>query len=282
MNDRSAIEIELARHVVADPINTASSSDGAFPTVTRTRFADQAYTHLFHRIITGEFKEGDMLPSENDLCGLFGVSRPVVREALQRLRADGLIDSRRGSGSFVQQRPPMDMSSADMAEKLRGLLENLEFRSVIEPQAAFLAAERRTAADLAAIRTAVEQLEQVAVINGGIGHHLDFAFHVAVAAAAGNRRFVDAIRMVEYDIDHGVNLVRYLVRFDHLERSRSVLADHTRILNAIERRNAKAARSAMQDHLEQARIRMQEGRPVAARGASRPLRDKAVRASSKG
>ena len=106
----------------------------------RTRFADQAYAHLFHKIVTGEFKEGEMLPSENELGAPFEISRPVVRQALQRLRSDGLIASRRGSGSFVQPRRPVDVSSADAAGKLRELLENLEFRTVIEPQAAFFAA----------------------------------------------------------------------------------------------------------------------------------------------
>ena len=106
-----------------------------FPAVTRTRFADQAYAHLFHKIVTGDFKEGDVLPSENELCGLFGVSRPVVRQALQRLRADNLIASRRGSGSFVQSRPPVDVSSAYVTEKRQVLFENLELRKVVEPQA---------------------------------------------------------------------------------------------------------------------------------------------------
>ena len=232
-----------------------------FPAVTRTRFADQVYTHLFHKIVTGEFKDGDVLPSENELCGRFGVSRPVVREALQRLRSDGLIASRRGSGSFVQPGPPVDVSSADVAEKRRALFENLELRKVIEPQAAVFAAARRTEQDLQALRAAVDRFEQVAIVEGGVSNQLDFAFHLAVAVAAHNRRFVDVIRLVEYDIDHAVNLARYLTRFDHLERSRSVHAEHARILDAIERKDPEAARSAMRDHLEQARVRMVNSRP---------------------
>ncbi len=252
--------VVLAHVASAGGVNSIGS-DGAFPTVRRTRFADQAYTFLFHKIITGEFKEGGMLPSENELCTAFGISRPVVRQALQRLRSDGLIVSRRGSGSFVQPRRPVDMSDDYTARKLRELAENLEFRSVVEPKAAFFASQRRTAADLDAMRAAVNEFEQVAVVNGDIGHHLDFRFHHAIAIAAGNRRFVDAIRAVEYDIDHAVNLVRYLVRFDHLERSRSVLAEHVRILIAIERQDADAAATAMREHLEQAHMRMIELRP---------------------
>ena len=81
---------------------------GGFPAATRGRLADHAYNVLLHKIVTGEFREGDPLPSENELCTLFGVSRPVVREALQRLRKQGVVTSRRGSGSFVRWRtfPP--------------------------------------------------------------------------------------------------------------------------------------------------------------------------------
>lgn len=245
----------------AESASGTGASTSAFPAVKRTRFADQAYTYLFHKIITGEFKEGEMLPSENELCAVFEISRPVIRQALQRLRSDGLIVSRRGSGSFVQQRRPADLSDAYAAGKLRELLDNIEFRSVVEPQSAFIAARRRTEADLEAMRAAVDEFEQVAMIEGRIGHHLDFRFHLAVATATGNRRFVEAIRAVEYDIDHGVNLVRFLVRFDHLERSRSVHAEHAGILAAIERQDAEAAAAEMSAHLEQARVRMMQVRP---------------------
>ncbi len=248
------------------PTSATSTVDGpgSFSTVTRTRFADQAYATLFHKIVTGEIKEGDMLPSENELCALLGISRPVVRKALERLRSEGLIASRRGAGSFVQPRPPLNVSSDYVAEKRRLMLENLEFRSIIEPQAAYFAAQRRTDEDLEAIQTAVDQYEDGAVRHGGVCEHLDFSFHHAVALATHNRRFVDAIRTVEYDIDHGVNLVRYLVRFDHLERGRSVHADHARVLSEIRARKPDRAMAAMRTHLEHARVRMVDSQPKVA------------------
>lgn len=234
---------------------------GQFPTVKRGRFADQAYTYLFHKIVTGEYREGDMLPSENEMSVMFGVSRPVVREALERLRAEGLVASRRGLGSIVQPRPTGNGLATINPDKLRVLRENLEFRALLEPQACIYACERRTDEDIAAMRAAVDQYQKVSVDEGAVGAHLDFSFHLAVAKAAHNARFVDAIRMVEYDIDHGVNLVRYMAHFDHLERSRSVLAEHTRILNAIERRDAATAALEMHRHIEQARARMDNSDP---------------------
>ena len=240
-----------------------ANGGGSLPSVTRTRLSDQAYAALFHKIVTGEFPEGEALPSEHELSAQFSISRPVVRVALRRLRAEGLIASQQGRGSFVQPRPAIDLSPRHLSEKIRPLLDNLEFRAAIEPQAAMLAAQRRSDADLDAMRHAVDTYEQVAVVNGGVGEHLDFAFHLAVATATQNHRFVEAIKTVAYDIDHGVNLARYLVRFAHLDRSRSVLSDHSRILECIALREPEAAAEAMRLHLRRARERMLESRPKA-------------------
>lgn len=241
-------------------------SAGHFAAVTRSRFAEHAYNVLFHKIVTGEIPEGNPLPSEKELCALFEISRPVVRQALERLREQGLIVSRRGSGSFVQKRPPPDISSAEIVRKQREMLDNLEFRSAIEPQAAALAAERRADPDLDAIQEVLDRFARV-TLEGGATAHLDFAFHLAVANASHNRRFVDAIQVVEQDISHGVNLSRFLSRFAHLERSRSVLADHTRILTAIRQRRPEEARRAMRAHLENARLRMSQAQPSLANSA---------------
>lgn len=236
---------------------------GTFPAAARRRLADHAYDVLLHKIVTGEFAEGDPLPPESELCTLFEISRPVVREALKRLREQGLIVSRRGSGSFVHKTPMEEISSAQVVHKQHEMLENLEFRDAIEPHAAVLAAERRTEADLDAIQEAVDRYARAA-LEGSPAAHLDFRFHLAVAAASHNRRFVDAIGAVEQDISHGVNLARFLSRFAHLERSRSVLADHTRILTAVRQQRPEEARRAMRVHLENARRRMIEARPALA------------------
>ncbi len=224
--------------------------------LNRTSYADQAYAYLFHQITSGVYAEGEALPSENELCALFGISRPVIRKALEKLREDDLIESRRGAGSFVKPRVRVSAKDDVTAGRLRELLMNLEFRKVIEPESAFLAAQRRTDADLAIIKAAVDEFEDYCVRQGKVGRHLDFKFHHAVATASGNRRFVEAIAAVEYDVDNAVNLARYLGRFDHLERSKKVWKEHLGMYEAIERQDAEQARRLMADHLEQARLRM--------------------------
>lgn len=242
-------------------IDVLALKESAAAAVPRTRLADKAYAALLHKIVTGEFPEGELLPSEHELCGMFAVSRPVVREALRRLRSEGLIASHQGRGSIVQPRATGEISSRDLSDQIRLLLDNLEFRAAIEPRAAALAAQRRTEADLDDMRRAIDNYERITVTKGATGEHLDFAFHLAVATATHNRRFVEAVSTVEHDIDHGVNLARYLVRFEHLERSRSVIADHSKVLECIELREPEAASEAMRGHLQHARMRMLEARP---------------------
>ncbi|MBN9058887.1 MAG: FadR family transcriptional regulator, partial [Rhizobiales bacterium] len=67
----------------------------------REKLADILYGQILEQIVSGTFAAGDRLPSENDICKAFEVSRPVVREALQRLQADGLVIARQGAGTFV-------------------------------------------------------------------------------------------------------------------------------------------------------------------------------------
>lgn len=237
--------------------------NGEFPAVARRRLADHAADVLLHKIVTGEFAVGDPLPSENELGALFEISRPVVREALQRLRDQGVIVSRRGAGSFVQNSPQEDVSSAEIARKQRILLDNLEFRGAIEPHAAALAAEHREDGDLVAIQESIDRYARAA-LEGSPAAHLDFRYHHAVASASHNQLFVTAIGTMELNISHGVNLSRFLSRFAHLERSRSVVADHTRILTAIQQKRPDEARRAMRAHLENARLRMFEAQPALA------------------
>ncbi|MFN3145489.1 MAG: FadR/GntR family transcriptional regulator [Paracoccaceae bacterium] len=244
----------LARKTVKEAVGF--KADRGNSPLNRTSYADQAYAYLFHQITSGVYGEGEALPSENELCTLFGISRPVIRKALEKLREDDLIESRRGAGSFVKPRRRPTARDDVTAGRLRELLMNLEFRKVIEPEAASLAARRRTDADLAIIKAAVDEFEDYCVRQGKVGRHLDFKFHHAVATASGNHRFVDAISAVEYDIDNAVNLARYLGRFDHLERATKVWKEHLGMYEAIERQDADEARRLMADHLEQARIRM--------------------------
>ncbi len=125
----------------------------------RERLADQVYGRLIAAMADGQYGEDDRLPAEQALAASFGVSRPVIREALTRLQADGFVQARQGSGTYVLKRPPQRLTRFAAAGGLAAFLRAFEVRIALEPQAARLAAERRSDADLAAIRAAQEALE---------------------------------------------------------------------------------------------------------------------------
>ncbi|MDE2363575.1 MAG: FadR family transcriptional regulator [Hyphomicrobiales bacterium] len=221
----------------------------------RGGLAQQVYEALLQSIITGAIAEDARLPSEHELCASFGVSRPVLREALKRLRDEGVIASRQGSRSFVMPRAAAREDKLSLDE-IHRLQTNLEFRAIIEPEGAALAALRRTSSDLERIGRSTEQFYRVAVLEGGIAYHLDFEFHISVASASANSRLCEALQAVEYDVNHGIDLARHTARIDTVERRREIFEEHKRVFEMIERQDVDGARAAMRAHLEHARMRL--------------------------
>ena len=220
--------------------------------LNRVSFADQAFGYLHHQIACGAYGEGERLPSEAELCTIFGISRPVVREALKRLRDEGLVESIRGAGTFVKRHRAAPTTGAMVDGRLRELLMKLEFRKVVEPACAKLAAQRRTDADLLLMKSALDEFEETVVKAGKVGRHLDFRFHLAIATATGNHRFAEAISAIEYDTGSAIELARFLARYNRMERSMAVWEEHQSIYLAIERNDDAEAYRLMSAHLDEA------------------------------
>lgn len=212
--------------------------------------AEQVMARLSADIRGGRLAPGTRLPTEQMLTAELGVSRTVVREAVAALRADGLVVTRRGSGAYVADPaagpfrivPPRAASLSD-------ILNVMELRLAVEVQAAGLAAERATQAQLGSIRVAWRGIDD-ALQRGEGAVAEDFAFHRAIAEATGNDQFP---RFLAYLGSHVIP--RQSVRLDmdtpaerrqYLER---IQAEHTRIVTAIAVREPEEARRAMRDHL---------------------------------
>src|SRR6516225_772512 len=127
------------------------------------------YSDILSRIIEGEYKEGERLPTEHMLAERFATSRPTVREALAQLRADGIIATRHGSGTTVMRRPDPDVRRFAPLETLSDIRRCYEFRVVMEAGAAELAAIKAEEDDIRAIQAAWDQLECVVEAQQGIG-----------------------------------------------------------------------------------------------------------------
>jgi DNA-binding FadR family transcriptional regulator len=208
-------------------------------------------------IASGALPEGARLPRELELAESFGVSRGVARECLRSLEERGLVRVKHGSGATVRPASEWDMLNPDViaavlqGERGAGLLgDYLECRRLLEIEAAGLAAQRATQADLVALAEALERMTVAAVQTAGGPsaedrfHDADVAFHRAVIHATGNH----ALGRMTEPVHRALAATRRpLARPEHrLERS---LPEHRRILAAIADRDPEAAREAMRDHL---------------------------------
>ncbi len=170
------------------------------------KLGDRLYSQIFERIAAGEFPPESRLPSEATLANRFAVSRPVVREALARLRDHGLIHSRQGSGSYVRRRPDQAVLTFAPVGSIADIQRCFEFRVAFEGRAAALAAERHDPPALARIEAALLSLDEV-VGTPELGVDADYRLHLAVAAAARNHFFAATLAMLEGQIRTAMNVV---------------------------------------------------------------------------
>jgi GntR family transcriptional regulator, transcriptional repressor for pyruvate dehydrogenase complex len=219
------------------------------------------YEQLFERIVAGEFPVNARLPSETELSRRFGASRPVVREALARLRDDGVIVSRQGSGSYVRRRPDNAVLQFVPVGSIADIQRCFEFRVGLEGAAAALAAARWEDEDLDEIKAALAGLDSC-IATGQLGVEADEHFHRAVARATHNHYHVAVQVSLQPHIAFGMSLTRNLSLLRTRERLRLVQDEHVAILRAIEARDGEGARAAMETHIENARQRMFEGASV--------------------
>jgi GntR family transcriptional repressor for pyruvate dehydrogenase complex len=226
-------------------------------TVHRKRLGDFVFEKLLRAIKSGAYQPEERLPTEHELASEFQVSRPVVRDALQRLRHQGLIYSRRGSGSFVRSLGVREPLGFGQLANLSDLRQCYEFRITLEPQAAASAATRHDEKTLASIADALDLL-RVATEQRRHREDADFMFHVAIARASRNQYFATAMEALEDHIAvgmqfHGISLRLTSGGLEH------AFAEHEAIFNAIRSRDAEAARTAMSGHLSGSRDRLFEG-----------------------
>lgn len=223
----------------------------------RQRLGDQLYGQILDQIVSGRLKEGERLPPEKEISAMFGVSRPVVRDALLRLRADGVLQARQGSGTYVQRRPADRLKSFANSVDLAVFLRCLEVRMPLEAAAARLAAERRTARQLARIEAAHDRLRQD-VETGHITTVHDLAFHASIAQATGNEFFPALLQHIHDSIAGFMDVSLNLTRTGSRTRVRQVLNEHTIIVEAIQSQEGEAAEVAMRFHLDQSRRRVMD------------------------
>ena len=222
------------------------------------RLSDTLYESILRDIAAGTFQEKQRLPTESALSERFGVSRPVVREALARLQVDGLVHTVQGSGTFVQKKPTSAVLKFAPVGSIADIQRCFEFRQAFEGETAYLAAERRSDADLAAIKEALDSLE-AAIRSGRVGQDEDIAFHAAVTRATQNKYFILVAESIAEHTAFGIQLSRTLSLHQSSERLFTVQREHIAVYEAVREGTPSAARDAMRRHIQNARARIFEG-----------------------
>lgn len=229
----------------------------------RRPLSETVKDRLARAIKSGAYAENERLPTEYDLAAEFSVSRPIVREALQGLRDMGLIQSRRGSGSFVRNAGVREPIGFGALESLDDLSQCYEFRLTIEPKAAAVAALKHDDAALSAIETALAEMRS-ATDRQRHRDEADFSFHLAISDGCDNSYFATAFAALKDHIAVGMQAHGRSVKAEAggLEL---VFAEHQAIYEAIKARDADMAEALMRQHLLGSRARMIDGLDEAGR-----------------
>lgn len=245
-------------------MNTAAPADPRLRRKPRT-LALGLVEALGQRIREGRLAEGDKLPTEAEIMGEFGVSRTVVREALSKLQAGGLVATRHGVGTFVVGAGEASnfRIAPEQVATLREVIAVLELRIGLEAEAAALAARRRSEANLQVMRAALAAFAQ-AIADGTDAVGADMQLHTEIARATGNAHFVELMGYLGTMLipRTRVNTARFAGegRREYLQR---VHGEHESIVDAIANRDPEAARAAMRTHLSNSRERLRRAQEAA-------------------
>ena len=200
---------------------------------------------------------GEKLPTELEIMQAVGVSRSVVREAISHMQSSGVVEARQGIGTFVLEPAQTQMGlDPKTVITMHDVLSVLELRISLETESAGLAAQRRSEAQLAQVRAALDVFH-VQCGTGGDTARADTAFHLTIAQASGNRFLYDVLNHLGSNIMPRARASSAKLKRDapavYVER---VIREHEDIFNAIARQDSESARAAMRTHLSNSRERL--------------------------
>ena len=213
----------------------------------RRRRLHEDIVQQFHSLIRqGVFQHGARLPSERMMAEQFKVSRSSVREAIRSLELQGLLVSKRGSGTFINTEDlesVVALIASTLSSGEETLKEIFEVRHLLEPQIAAVAAKRADAEEVRRLEEILEEQEKQ-IEDGETGVDADTAFHFALGSATHNSALVKVVSAVGEILQRSRDL-----SLQEPGRPQRSLSSHHQILNAVRDGDAAAARQAMEHHL---------------------------------
>jgi len=205
--------------------------------VKETSVTEQVVDSVLDMLRSGRYGVGDRLPSERELIDRFDVGRSAVREATRDLVALGLLEVQRGRGTYVRSlRSDLLLGPKSFGEAEGVSLELLEVRTILEPEAAALAADRRRIEDVTRLEQDVERLEDA--VRSGYRPLEDLGFHLDVVNATHNRALARVTGAI----------VSFYQADQHLPTDDDVV-QHRAVFEAIRDQDANRARDVMSEHI---------------------------------
>jgi GntR family transcriptional repressor for pyruvate dehydrogenase complex len=215
--------------------------------IKKVNISDQVYEQLREQLISGVWKQGEKIPSENELAALFGVSRVTIRQALSRLNTLGLLETKLGEGTFVKElKPGIYMKEIIPYVYLNNESERevLEFRLVIEVETARIAASKITDEEILLLE---KSLKKMLKNKGDIEKYVeeDLNFHMIIAKSTKNSLVIEVNNIVR-------NIIRRMIRTATEKIGHEVgLKYHRLLIEAFRKRDADTASDMMREHLQQ-------------------------------
>ena len=217
-----------------------------FTPVSSTKLYIQIYNQLHEAIVSGQYKVGEKLPSEKDLCTMFNVSRVPVREALCALELNGLVDSMQGAGYYVKETTP---SGGELMQEVEPQ-EIIRARMILEPDIARLAAEQINGMQRAELRDIIERFKKEAEMDV-YTTTVDKEFHLFLARTSGNTLYLMMMEMVFQTMEQRMwelILNRTVATQRYREQNNQ---EHLHIAQAVLDGRADDAYAFMKNHMEQ-------------------------------
>lgn len=221
-----------------------------FQKIKPKKVSDEIFEQIKNHILSGKLKPGEKLPPERELAINLGVSRPSLREALQKLEAKGFLEQVQGDGTYVKSvtADSFDSFLEEFAKKENAIFDLMEIRRILETWAAYVAAERATESEIKQLQEYLNEMKE-AKDYGEIGYISDANFHSTISYATHNVLLIHIMN----NIYEWIERVSFEVRKNMYKDEKSheeLLAQHTAIFNAIKDHKPLSAYNAMNMHMD--------------------------------
>lgn len=211
--------------------------------------SDYVYEELLHQFKTNKYREGVRLPSENAFAQEFHVSRPVIREALERLRQDGFIVSKKGSGSYLVRMDNSVLHRPIRVQSFEQLVLCYEYRTNLEGIIAYQATMHATEQE----KLRIENIYRKDCSKFSMGNEelmlSDFEFHLVIAQATHNPLYYQALEILTQQLSSGIELLTANATLKKDIYITDKDAEHAAIVRAIQTGNPRFAQAEMTRHL---------------------------------